>query len=83
MFPYILFYFQFVTIYAAYLYDAVKLYTNALLDLIEKSNKTLAALDVIDTDGQKIIETIINKTSYQSEQRKQLNNFLATQATFV
>ena len=63
------FFFQFVSIYAAYLYDAVKLYARALDYLIRQQgdNITEALIDDIASNGTNIIQTIIKNKTYESE----------------
>lgn len=61
---------QFVSIYAAYLYDAVKLYARALDYLIRQQgeNVTEAVIEDIASNGTNIIQTIIKNRTYESEQ---------------
>lgn len=62
---------QFVSIYAAYLYDSAKLYAWALDELLRNASKTqtLTHEEVynIARDGSKIIETIIKNGTYKSK----------------
>lgn len=60
-------YFQFVSIYAAYLYDSIMLYAWALDQLLR--NETILTEDVIldvASNGSRIIETIIRNRTYRS-----------------
>lgn len=59
---------KFVSIYAAYLYDAVKLYARALDYLIKQQgdNVTEAVIDDIAGNGTNIIQTIIKNRTYES-----------------
>lgn len=58
---------QYVSIYAAYLYDSVKLYANALHKLLsEHSPLTEEIIDEVASNGTKIIETIIELKTYRS-----------------
>nr|XP_018907598.1 PREDICTED: receptor-type guanylate cyclase Gyc76C-like isoform X1 [Bemisia tabaci] len=60
-------YIKFVTVYAAYLYDSVKLYAHALDSLLRQ--EPVLNPDVIKkvaSNGTRIIETIITKEHYQS-----------------
>lgn len=65
--------FQFVSIYAAYLYDSVKLYATALHKLIEEEtvlkNETLTyqKLMSIATNGSLIVSKMIRITPFKSE----------------
>lgn len=60
-----------VTIYAAYLYDAVLLYANAVKALLtERSNLTVEELDDIIGNGSAIIGKIIDNENYKSEWRE-------------
>lgn len=75
----LLIFFQFVTIYAAYLFDAVKLYASALRYLLqqEKVLNDKVILDVA-SNGTKIIETIIKiNGTYKSK------FFLSTICRFI
>lgn len=56
----------FIPIHAAYLYDALMLYGDAIKTLIDNSNMTVEAIEAIDTNGTKIIETIKNRKNYTS-----------------
>ncbi|KAF5298140.1 hypothetical protein FQA39_LY02564 [Lamprigera yunnana] len=60
-------YHKFVSIYAAYLYDSVKLYVRAL-DKLLRAQPLLndKIIDEVASDGTKIIETIIGLGSYPS-----------------
>lgn len=59
---------QHVSIYAAYLYDSVKLYAKALDRLIRRDEAfTDEAIFNIAINGTRIIETIINQEHYKSE----------------
>lgn len=58
---------KFISLHAAYLYDAVKLYAEALDKLIKQSpEQTDEAIDVIASNGTKIVETIIAMKTYKS-----------------
>lgn len=61
--------FQFVTIYAAYLYDSVKLYAWALDKLLKEEQRPLTDKVVRDvaSNGTRIIETIIKNRTYKSK----------------
>lgn len=59
---------QYVSIYAAYLYDSFKLYANALHQLLsEQQILTDQIIDEIASNGTKIVETIIKMKTYKSE----------------
>lgn len=60
---------KFVSIYAAYLYDSVKLYAWALDELLRKETRPLTDEVIFDvaSNGTKIIETIIKNRTYKSE----------------
>lgn len=62
------FLFQFVTIYAAYLYDSVKLYAWALDKLLQEDQRQLTdtVIHEIASNGTRIIETIIKNRTYDS-----------------
>lgn len=63
-----IFFLQHVSIYAAYLYDSVKLYAKALDRLIRRDEAfTDEAIFNIAINGTRIIETIINQEHYKSE----------------
>lgn len=65
----LLFCFQFVSISAAYLYDSLKLYAWALDKLLRMETRPLTE-DVIwevAENGTRIVETIIQNRTYQSE----------------
>lgn len=64
-----MFFFQFVTIYAAYLYDSVKLYASALDKLLKEETRPLTEKVVRDvaSNGTRIIETIIKNRTYKSK----------------
>lgn len=60
-------YIKFISIYAAYLYDSVKLYARALDKLLKEYtflNDTI--IEQVASNGTKIIETIIKNGSYES-----------------
>ena len=62
------FFFQFVPIYAAYLYDSVKLYARALHHLLSQEPFIDdAVIDRVASNGTKIIETIISNKTYESK----------------
>lgn len=60
---------KFVSIYAAYLYDSVKLYAWALDELLRKENRPLTddVIFEVASNGTRIIETIIKNRTYASE----------------
>lgn len=60
---------QFVSIYAAYLYDSVKLYAWALDKLLKQEPGPLTDDTIYDiaSNGTRIIETIIKNKTYKSE----------------
>lgn len=67
-------YLQHVSIYAAYLYDSVKLYANALHDLLKRETDKLETGSLteemilkIASNGTEIIDTIIRKRTYKSK----------------
>lgn len=58
---------QFVSIYAAYLYDSVFLYARALHELLKNQEITDELIREVAGNGTKIIETIIKMGKYRSE----------------
>lgn len=63
---------QFVSIYAAYLYDSVMLYAKALDHLLcakanDLRNLTGEMIDEVAENGTQIIQTIIKNVTYQSK----------------
>lgn len=58
-----------MSIYAAYLYDSVKLYARALDTLLREAGENLTWEEVhaIASNGTKIIQTIIKSRNYQSK----------------
>lgn len=66
---YFLLFTQFVSIYAAYLYDSVKLYAWALDKLLRQEERILTDDVIYDvaSNGSRIIETIIKNRTYRSE----------------
>lgn len=68
---YILVHFQFVSIYAAYLYDSVKLYAKALDAIIKEETRTeeLTAQKLISiaTNGTRIVAKMIQSSPYKSK----------------
>lgn len=58
-----------MSIYAAYLYDAVKLYARALDYLIKQRGKNVTedVIDDIASNGTNIIQTIIKNRTYESK----------------
>lgn len=70
-FEFILFLLQFVSIYAAYLYDSVKLYAWALDKLLKEEERPLTDKVIRDvaSNGTRIIETIIKNRTYKSKKR--------------
>lgn len=63
---------QFVSIYAAYLYDSVKLYAWALDKLLKQESRPLNDDTIYDvaSNGTRIIETIIKNRTYKSKSMK-------------
>lgn len=60
----------YVSIYAAYLYDSVKLYANALHKLLaEQPVLTEKVIEEVASNGTRIIETIIESKTYKSMAR--------------
>lgn len=61
-------FFKFVSIYAAYLYDSVRLYAWALDKLLREEERPLTDDVIYDvaSNGTKIIETIIRNRTYKS-----------------
>lgn len=63
--------FQFVSIYAAYLYDSVKLYARALDQIIREETRneplTEAKLRSIATNGTRIVAKMIQSSPYKSK----------------
>ncbi|XP_055590315.1 receptor-type guanylate cyclase Gyc76C-like [Uranotaenia lowii] len=59
---------HYVSIYAAYLYDSVKLYAWALDKLLKAENRTLTSevIHEVASNGTRIIETIIRNNTYRS-----------------
>lgn len=68
---YFLYCLKFVSIYAAYLYDSVKLYAQALDFLLRAKanphNLTAKMVDEVAYNGTLIIETLVKNITYQSE----------------
>lgn len=67
---YIVIKFQFVSIYAAYLYDSVYLYAKALHNLLHQNQTqpiTPELIDEVASNGTKIIEAIIAMKNYSSK----------------
>lgn len=66
---FVLFSSQFVSIYAAYLYDSVKLYAWALDKLLRQEERILTDDVIYDvaSNGTRIIETIIKNRTYRSK----------------
>lgn len=60
---------QFVSIYAAYLYDSVKLYAWALDKLLKEEERPLTENVIRDiaSNGTRLIETIIKNRTYKSK----------------
>lgn len=58
-----------MSIYAAYLYDSVKLYGWALDELLRQEQRPLTddVIHEVASNGTKIIETIIKNRTYKSE----------------
>ena len=67
----IMFCFQFVSIYAAYLYDSVKLYAKALDEIIKEETRaemlTMTKLTAIATNGTRIVAKMIQSSPYKSK----------------
>ncbi|KAK9512964.1 hypothetical protein O3M35_001263 [Rhynocoris fuscipes] len=61
-------YVKFVSIYAAYLYDSVILYADALNELLygQKRNLTKEIIEEVASNGTLIIETIVRRKFYDS-----------------
>ncbi|KAJ8722786.1 hypothetical protein PYW07_003966 [Mythimna separata] len=61
---------KFVSIYAAYLYDSVKLYAKALDEIIKEDTRiemlTMDKLTVIATNGTRIVAKMIQSSPYKS-----------------
>ncbi|KAG6449579.1 hypothetical protein O3G_MSEX006116 [Manduca sexta] len=61
---------KFVSIYAAYLYDSVKLYARALDEIIKEETKkeelTFVKLREIATNGSRIVKKMIDSSPYRS-----------------
>lgn len=57
-----------MTIYAAYLYDSVKLYAWALDKLLQEEQRQLTdtVIHEVASNGTRIIETIIKNRTYDS-----------------
>lgn len=68
---------QFVSIYAAYLYDSVKLYAWALDKLLKQESRPLNDDTIYDvaSNGTRIIETIIKNRTYKSKFAKPSSTF--------
>lgn len=66
-----IFCFQFVSIYAAYLYDSVKLYAKALDEIIKEETRTemltMMKLHAIATNGTRIVAKMIQSSPYKSK----------------
>lgn len=64
---------KFVSIYAAYLYDSVKLYALALHQLLSKEQQERPLTDEVirevASNGTAIIDSIIQNRTYRSESR--------------
>lgn len=60
---------KFVSIYAAYLYDSVKLYASALNELLSKEQRPLTdeVIKDVASNGTAIIKTVIGFKTYRSE----------------
>lgn len=59
-----------MTIYAAYLYDSVKLYAWALDKLLQEEQRQLTdtVIHEVASNGTRIIETIIKNRTYDSKE---------------
>lgn len=73
---------QFVSIYAAYLYDSVKLYADALDKLLKQEREegrelTSKVIQEVANNGTRIIETIIKNRTYKSK-----HNFIDFRRSF-
>jgi guanylate cyclase, other len=62
-------YMKYISIYAAYLYDSVKLYAKALHQLLTKEKRPLTddVIREVASNGTAIIEAIIQNRTYKSE----------------
>jgi guanylate cyclase, other len=60
---------KYISIYAAYLYDSVKLYAKALHQLLTKEKRPLTddVIREVASNGTAIIEAIIQNRTYKSE----------------
>lgn len=63
------YYVKFISIYAAYLYDSVKLYAKALHQLLTSEKRPLTddVIREVASNGTAIIEAIIQNRTYKSE----------------
>lgn len=63
------FYLQFISIYAAYLYDSVKLYAWALDKMLRMEERLLTDEVILEvaSNGTRVIDTIIKNRTYMSE----------------
>lgn len=75
----VIFWFQYVSIHAAYLYDSVKLYARALDQLLRDQPEH--TLEEIASNGTQIIETIIRNHTYQSKYSYNLHRKLLTRSS--
>lgn len=62
-------YLQFISIYAAYLYDSVKLYAWALDKMLRMEERLLTDEVILEvaSNGTRVIDTIIKNRTYMSE----------------
>lgn len=60
---------QFISIYAAYLYDSVKLYAWALDKMLRMEERVLTdeVISEVASNGTRVIDTIIKNRTYMSE----------------
>lgn len=61
--------FQFISIYAAYLYDSVKLYAWAVDKMLRQETRVLTdeVIFEVASNGTRVIDTIIKNRTYMSE----------------
>lgn len=64
-----LIYLQFISIYAAYLYDSVKLYAWALDKMLRMEERLLTDEVILEvaSNGTRVIDTIIKNRTYMSK----------------
>lgn len=68
-FQFNLIYLQFISIYAAYLYDSVKLYAWALDKMLRMEERLLTDEVILEvaSNGTRVIDTIIKNRTYMSK----------------